>query len=463
MNATAPNPIHGGGPSAQRTRRAFLRALPVGATAATAGALAACGAQTGTPPGAASSSRPSGRVEFFDWWLPTLSPLQAAWFKFVKQDFEQKHPGVTLDLQFIDGSSAVRDKLRTTIAADTPPTASHLSMIFSRAMWDAGLLEDLTPYVAKTPDVAMSTFLDQALVYNQKGGKVFGIPMEGPDADCLFYNKRHFAEVGLDPSPTKTFTWTWNDLLNAGTKLTKGSADAVERRGLRLAPLGMDAVTAWLYTNGSSWTTPDQMKVAFNTAPGIQTVEYLLDMNRRFPDPPNVAGLTADRQFADQKTSIVTQGNYSVHSVRGAAPDVDFDMMPFPKGPAGKSPASKVWMNQVVMPRNAKGKDLGWLFMAYYSGKETIARRMPILNRMGPRKDFFESNEFKEEAKKVPVLAQAPRVAALAGARPFLMFDEMNAIAGTVFGKITRGEIGGRDGLDQAEQEINRVLATAPK
>jgi ABC-type glycerol-3-phosphate transport system substrate-binding protein len=149
--------------------------------------------------------------------------------------------------------------------------------------------------------------------------------------------------------------------------------------------------------------------------------------------------------------------------VRGFAPEVDFDMMPLPKGPQGKSPATKTWMNQVIMPKTAKHKDLGWLFMAYYAGKETIAKRLQILNRMGPRKDFFDSNEWKEESKKIPALVQAPKIAALGGAYPFIMYSEVDEVVGPILAKIGRGELGVRDGLGQAEQEANRVLATMPK
>jgi hypothetical protein len=139
-------------PSSAIRRRSFVQALAPLVAAPTAALVAACGANAPAP---ARQEKAAATVEFFDWWLPTQSPLQDAWFKFVRQDFEAKHPGVTIEFSFIDGSSAVRDKLHPTIVADTPPDASHLSMIFARAMWDAGMLEEMSPYVAKTADVAI--------------------------------------------------------------------------------------------------------------------------------------------------------------------------------------------------------------------------------------------------------------------------------------------------------------------
>lgn len=441
-------------------RRTILRGLAsLGALPLAAGAVA-CAGQVSAP---SAQSRPTGKLEYYDWWLPTDSPLQDRWFKFVKEDFEQKHPAVTLEFQFISGTAGVRDKLKASAAADTSPDCSHASVAFVRSMWDAGFLEELTPYVARTPDVAMGRFIDQALFYNQKNGKIYGLPMEGPDADALYYNKAHFQEVGLDPSPTKTFSWTYDDLVAAAQKLAKGSGDQVQRRGLVPHGISTGNVPSWLYTNGASWYDKEQKQVTFNTPQGIQAVEYMLDLLKRFPAPPTFAGIDNSQQFYQQRTSIVPFGNYSVHSVRGLAPEVDFDMMPLPKGPQGKSPATKTWMNQVIMPRGAKRKDLGWLFMAYYSGKDTIARRMQLLNRMGPRKDFFDSSEFKEESQKIPALVQAPKIAALGGAYPFIMYSEVDEVVGPLLAQIGRGELGVRDGLGQAEREANRVLAQMPK
>src|SRR5687767_885889 len=93
------------------SRRTFvtrLAALAGGATAASA--LAACGAQRSEAP---AQTKAAGKLEFYDWWLPTSSPLQEAWWKFVKEDFERKHPGVTVEFNFISGTSGVRDKLKT--------------------------------------------------------------------------------------------------------------------------------------------------------------------------------------------------------------------------------------------------------------------------------------------------------------------------------------------------------------
>ena len=248
----------------------------------------ACAGQRSEAP---AQTQAAGRLEFYDWWLPTSSPLQEAWWKFVKEDFERKHSGVTVEFNFISGTSGVREKLMTAAAADTSPDGSHASVAFVRSMWDAGLLEDLGPYVARTPDVAMSKFLDQALFYNQKNGKIYGLPMEGPDADSFFFNVTHFKEVGLDPSPDKTSRWTYDDLVAAATKLTKGSGDAVQRRGVLPHGISTGNVTAWLYTNGATWYGKDNLSVAFNTPQGVQTLEYLLDLRKRFPDPASYAGI----------------------------------------------------------------------------------------------------------------------------------------------------------------------------
>ena len=64
------------------TRRALgSRLAALGSTAGIAAALTACGSQRSEAP---AQTRPTGKLEFYDWWLPSSSPLQEAWWKFVK-------------------------------------------------------------------------------------------------------------------------------------------------------------------------------------------------------------------------------------------------------------------------------------------------------------------------------------------------------------------------------------------
>jgi hypothetical protein len=42
-----------------------------------------------------------------------------------------------------------------------------------------------------------------------------------------------------------------------------------------------------------------------------------------------------------------------------------------------------------------------------------------------------------------------------------VLYDDMNASAGAVFGTMTSGAIGVRDGMGQLEGQINRILAAS--
>jgi multiple sugar transport system substrate-binding protein len=196
-------------PPAPTTRRHLMTA---GLAAASGLVAAACGVPS---PDAAAVSGP---LIYRTWWTPSTPP-EKTWWEFVKPDFEAKHPGATLELEFIEFGQAY-EKFVTSMAGGSLPDVMHGQTGYARDIWDLGALEDLSPFIAKTPSLAMSNFIPASLFYNQIGGKVYGIPHEGPDATILFYNAAHLESVGLDASPTAVDAWSWDDLVQATTKLT---------------------------------------------------------------------------------------------------------------------------------------------------------------------------------------------------------------------------------------------------
>src|SRR5437870_3980011 len=63
------------------TRRRILGRAGLLAAVPAAALAAACGASQSAQP--AAQTKLAGKLEFYDWWLPTDSPLQDNWWKFV--------------------------------------------------------------------------------------------------------------------------------------------------------------------------------------------------------------------------------------------------------------------------------------------------------------------------------------------------------------------------------------------
>jgi raffinose/stachyose/melibiose transport system substrate-binding protein len=158
------------------------------------------------------------------WLHIEVNPAQVAIWKDAAQQFEAAHPGVKVDMQYLE-NEAYKAKLTTMLQSRDRP-----SMFYSwaggvlKAQVEAGVLADLTEptkgYIEQISPVALDAF--------KVDGKLYGVPQTITDVG-FFYNKELFAKAGVDAAKIKT----WDDLLGAVktlkaagiTPLTAGGGD----------------------------------------------------------------------------------------------------------------------------------------------------------------------------------------------------------------------------------------------
>jgi multiple sugar transport system substrate-binding protein len=431
-----------------RTRRTLFAS----AAGASGALLAACG--PGTPAGPPAPVR-QGTLVYRTWWAPSTE-AHKTWWEFVKPDFEAKHPGVTLTLEFFEFGAAY-EKFAASLAANDLPDAMHSSTVWGRDFWNLGALEELSPYVARTPALAMDKFIPAALFYNQAGGKVYGIPHEGPDASLFFYNASHFAAAGLDPAPRAVDRWTWDDLVQAASRLTRRGAEG-ERVGLALPPLGVRPLATWLHTQGGSFYTREQTGVGFDNERGESVVQHYLDLRSRAGPPP--AGVHRDL-FLQGQASIIYANLFLIGDFKLPAlkPAFDWGVLPFPKGPQGPAPAAATFVNMDVVPKGGKRKDLAHTWLTYYTGLEMGRARLRLIGRANPRKEFYDTPEFKAEVAAHPQAARIPEMAAVGAMIPFLRATEIGKEVEPVLVEAGEGKRGPREALREAARLANQILS----
>ena len=131
----------------------------------------------------------TGTIEYWDWWNPTSGIETKNWFEWLKADFEAQNPAAKIEFQFVPFGNEYVQKFQAAAAAGNPPDIMHSSIVWGRDFFDLGTLDTFNDFIKTDPEMAMNKFLDGALFYNQKEGKIYGIPMEGPDSRVLFWDK----------------------------------------------------------------------------------------------------------------------------------------------------------------------------------------------------------------------------------------------------------------------------------
>lgn len=293
------------------TRRSFL-----GTTAATAATIAM--------PNIVRAQQTTLKVVWMGWPDGQVLPLMA--------EFEKRNPNIKIALermpfQQIFQALEVRLNARNgdpdIYIVDSPLTASYASR---------GHLMELDSIIDK------KRFAPSAIAAASYDGKIYSAPF-GSSMQLLFYNKEMFKAAGITPpSADPAARWTWEQVVDAGKKLTR-PADNVwgftfeqQERPYQLLPMGQSL--------GGIALSPDGFK-ASGFIDGPSFVEGWTFMQKMYTEakisPPGQfdPALTPEL-FGNGKCGMMVAGTFVFDTLKNKFPNLDFGVAPHPYFAKGK-------------------------------------------------------------------------------------------------------------------------------
>lgn len=455
--------VHGG----SATRRRAMQSAAVLAVAAPGALAAACGASAGSGGGEAKppTTKLSGALSYMDWRLGG-SPTDEMFYKTVREGFIAKNPDVKFEQMQVEFGKVYLEKLVTMSAGGTPPDVVFSSIIWGRDLWADGLLEDLGPYIARTPSVAPSQYVEAAHFYDSWKGKTFGVPHVGPDFNVFYINRQLLQDVGINATDDALAKWTWDDLVQAHPKLVKHGADGkLTRPGVVYNPGGnLTNFAVWLNTNDGAFYNKDRTAMAFNDAKGRQVLQFKADLHGKYKtDEELPAGIDLyNKAFPEGGAPIVFAGSWNQRNFLSnpAAQTLDYTMINIPRGPSGSRPGTVAWTNMNVMAKGSKNKDAAWAFIEHYSSLPVALQQFQIWRQVSPRKDFLDSNDWKEAAKKNPSYLNFRKIADTGAVYPYIKFNDVSErLLPLVKEAAVDGKRSVSDALVEMERLGNQILA----
>jgi raffinose/stachyose/melibiose transport system substrate-binding protein len=140
------------------------------------------------------------------WLHIEVNPAQVKIWDEVARAYEAAHPGVKVEMQFLE-NEAYKAKLPTILQSkDRPHVIYSWAGGVLKAQIEAGVLEDITDQVKGYSD----TITPAALAAFTQNGHVYGLPIALSQVGFL-YNKELLAKANVDAAKIKT----WDDLLGA--------------------------------------------------------------------------------------------------------------------------------------------------------------------------------------------------------------------------------------------------------
>jgi multiple sugar transport system substrate-binding protein len=243
--------------------------------------------------------------------------------------FQEEFPDITVNN--VPQTWDRRDEIVTTaLAGGDPPEIIMASRQEIVKFADSGAIAPITAFV-EAEGIDPEAYYPSEISSMWWKDQLYALPMPtaGGETGLYFYNTTLFEEAGLDPeSPPET----WDELDAAAEKLTKRSSDgAIEQMGASL-PVTHLAFLAQLYTNNGSLYSEDMKTATFNSAEGIETLQWLLDFtNKHYGGHQNFLDWEASIQegedrFHQQRLAIQFQNVSQFFHIKNKAPDVQYSI-----------------------------------------------------------------------------------------------------------------------------------------
>ncbi len=307
--------------------------------------------------------KPKEKVEL-EFWTHWGSTTRRPIIEKIVSDFNGSQDWITVKHVFLPYGEGWTKALAQIAAGNPPDVIIHeIAKVAQRA--DKNQVENLSPFLAK--DDISGRFhenLFEAMKYN---GDVYALPFN-TDTRFLFYNKKMFAEAGLDPEkPPKT----WAELEEYAKKLDKIGADGkIERLGYHPLLAGGFELFMLNAGKGEAWVGVDG-KVNVNTPEHVDALKWVMSWDERL-GKENVETFKAT--FGSKTSEPLIAGKLAMKADVGtfwtqirdfAANRDDFGVAPLPEYKEGAGHWSVGGGFSIEIPKGAKNPEASWEFLKF--------------------------------------------------------------------------------------------------
>jgi multiple sugar transport system substrate-binding protein len=412
--------------------------------------LSSCGGQATPTPQLAAGGAPV-ELTFMMWGAPEEL---AVWNQIV-QDFQTQNPAIKVDVEVSDWD-AYWEKLKTMLAASTPPDLFAMDAPLYLDYQSRGVLMNLQPYLDSNPDLLKDVYPQTLQAYQTPDG-YFGLPRDFQTI-VLFYNKDMFDAANV---PYPTADWTYDDLRAAAKQLTKDTTGdgKIDQYGFYSDLWDMELVWSeaiWAY--GGDIISADHTKTLIGEPKAREAWQLFDDMmftDKSMPDTTTAAQFGGD-PFQAGAAAMTTIGHWAVPGYNTVT--FKWDVAPMPAGPAGK--ATSVNSAGFVLAQGSKHPEEAFEFIKFVlstAGQTRLAQlgfAVPVLKSVADSSAFLEQPGSTIDQKIfIDSLAFAHMKPVFKG------YDEWSAAVGDGMADVWTGQKELGPTLDEVVPAADEVLA----
>ena len=313
------------------SRRQFLKTA---GTLGALGALAACvpsgttiGPTDPPDPGEGAAPAAAGTTVRL---LTTHGVTMAPFIEASLEKFRAEHPDITLEHE--DLTEGYYDRLNVMLASETLPDVVNIRSFDMYDWYRLGNLHSVTPFLDADPDLDPEDLIDAIMQSCFYEGEYWGLPYDA-SVMIFYYNKNLFDAAGV---PYPAGEWNWDNLVEMGQALTN---EAEQAFGLARFPSITDwQVEPWFLSAGAQIINEERTEWTLIGPEAEETLAFLISLTNDLKIAPPPEAQSDLNLFVIGKGAMYSSGQWEIPGNRDAIQDFEWDIAPYPAGPAGHRP-----------------------------------------------------------------------------------------------------------------------------
>ena len=357
--------------------------------------------------------------------------------------FNQTYPNTQVDVIFQGSYADIAQKLTAAITAKTVPDVAQMGGAPTLA--ESGAIVPISDLVGKADlDDIYPGFWD----YNKFGGKIISMPYNN-SIPVLYYNKDLFTAAGLDPNKPPT---TWDELLTAAQALTKPG-----QWGFNTHTDTHWYLSAMILQNGGKILSDDGKKVVYNSAEGVEALQFWGDLVTKHKVMPSNQHAQAAADFTSGKLGMIMRSSSVLATVEKDA-KFKVGVAPLPCKKTCSEPLGGASM--LIFKTTPEKQKVAWEFVQWMTNAENTVSLFVQTGYVPLRKSVSDAPALKDYIKSSPNAQMLVDALKYSSAIP--VFSELGNSDEQLRKAVEKVELGSgsaKDAMDAAATLINKNLA----
>ncbi|HET7712751.1 MAG TPA: sugar ABC transporter substrate-binding protein, partial [Thermoanaerobaculia bacterium] len=324
-------------------------------------------------------------------------------------DFERRNPGIRVDVQQLPWTAA-HEKFLTAHVGESLPDVAQMGNTWVPEFHLVQSLEDLTPWVARSPVVVKDDYFGGIWETNVIGSSVYGVPWY-VDTRVLFYRSDLLQAAGFDAPPR-----TWSEWMEVCRRL-KEKSGRPDFYPILLPTNEWPPPVVMAVQKGAPFVSDDARAIFDRRF--VSALEYYLSFFRHgyAPVASNAQIANLYQQFAEGEFAMFITGPWNIGELRRRLPEAmqtKWATAPMPTPDGQPYPGlSLAGGSSLVLFKQSKQKEAAWKLIEYLSEPAQQVRVYEKSGDLPPRKSAWNAEVLARDEKAAAFRAQLERTVAL--------------------------------------------------